>query len=97
MIVFTVQYYFIIRSFWVGIGLGNDNYNYSLGSGPYFTISLLDNDYRLNTSFTSQYGMTDALVCALSMLVAYMAVAGRVGGFHVVILCFFGVFFYGFN
>ena len=97
MIVFTVQYYFIIRSFWVGIGLGNDNYDYSLGSGPYFTISLLDNDYRLNSSYTSQYGMTDALVCALSMLVAYMAVAGRVGGFQVVILCFFGVFFYGFN
>lgn len=41
--------------------------------------------------------MTDAIVCALSMLVAYMAVAGRVGGFHVVVLCFFGVFFYGFN
>lgn len=41
--------------------------------------------------------MTDALVCALAMLVAYMAVAGRVGGFHVIVLCFFGVFFYGFN
>lgn len=41
--------------------------------------------------------MTDALVCALAMLVAYMAVAGRVGGFHVIILCFFGVFFYGFS
>lgn len=41
--------------------------------------------------------MTDAIVCALAMLVAYMALAGRVGGFHVVILCFFGVFFYGFN
>jgi len=41
--------------------------------------------------------MTDAIICALSMLVAYMAVAGRVGGFHIVVLCFFGVFFYGFN
>ena len=41
--------------------------------------------------------MTDALCCALSMLVAYMAVAGRVSGFHTVVLCFFGVFFYGFS
>lgn len=41
--------------------------------------------------------MTDALVCALSMLVAYMALAGRVGGFQVIVLCFFGVFFYGWN
>ena len=31
------------------------------------------------------------------MLVAYMALAGRVGAFQVFILCFFGVFFYGFN
>ncbi len=31
------------------------------------------------------------------MLVAYMALAGRIGGFQVVVLCFFGVFFYGFN
>lgn len=42
-------------------------------------------------------GMTAAIVCALSMLVAYMALAGRIGGFHAVVLCFFGVFFYGFN
>lgn len=41
--------------------------------------------------------MTAAIVCALAMLVAYMAVAGRVGAFHAVVLCFFGVFFYGFN
>ena len=41
--------------------------------------------------------MTAAIVCALSMLVAYMALAGRIGGFHAVVLCFFGVFFYGFN
>ena len=33
----------------------------------------------------------------MSMLVAYMAMAGRIGGFHVFVLCFFGVFFYGFN
>lgn len=97
ILVFTVQYYFIIRSFWIGVGLGNDNYDYSLASGPYYTIKLTANDWRLNSSYNTEYGMTDALVCALSMLVAYMAVAGRVGGFHVVVLCFFGVFFYGFN
>lgn len=33
----------------------------------------------------------------MAMLVAYMALAGRIGGFQVVVLCFFGVFFYGFN
>ena len=31
------------------------------------------------------------------MLVAYMALAGRIGALHIFILCFFGVFFYGFN
>lgn len=97
ILVFTVQYYFIIRSFWIGVGLGNDNYDYSLANGPYYTIKLTSNDWRLNSSYNTEYGMTDALVCALSMLIAYMAVAGRVGGFHVVVLCFFGVFFYGFN
>jgi len=66
-----------------------------LASGPYYLIKLTSNDWRLNSSFTTEYGMTDALCCALSMLVAYMAVAGRVGGFHVIVLCFFGVFFYG--
>jgi hypothetical protein len=97
IVVFTVQYYFIIRSFWIGIGLGNNDYKYSLGSGSYYLIKLTANDWRLNSSYNTEYGMTDALVCALAMLVAYMAVAGRVGGFQVVVLCFFGVFFYGFN
>lgn len=97
IIVFTIQYYFIIRSFWIGVGLGNDNYDYTLASGPYYLIRLTPNDWRLNSSYNTEYGMTDAIICALSMLVAYMAVAGRVGGFHVVVLCFFGVFFYGFN
>lgn len=31
------------------------------------------------------------------MLVAYMALAGRIGALHIFVLCFFGVFFYGFN
>ena len=31
------------------------------------------------------------------MLVAYMALAGRVGSFQVFNLCFFGVFMYSFN
>lgn len=97
IVVFTVQYYFIIRSFWIGVGLGNDDYTYTLASGPYHLIKLTANNWRLNSSYNTEYGMTDALVCALSMLVAYMAVAGRVGGFQVVALCFLGVFFYGFN
>jgi hypothetical protein len=41
--------------------------------------------------------MTEAIVCAMSMIVAYMALAGRIQGFHIFVLCFFGVFFYGFN
>lgn len=97
IIVFTLQYYFIIRSFWIGIGLGNDNYDYTLASGPYYFIRLQSNNWRLNSSFNTDYGMTAAIVCALAMLIAYMAVAGRIGGFHAVVLCFFGVFFYGFN
>jgi hypothetical protein len=68
-----------------------------LASGPYYLITLTSYNWRLNNSLTLQYGMTDALVCALAMLVAYMAIAGRVGGFHIIVLCFFGVFFYGFN
>jgi hypothetical protein len=97
IMVFTVQYYFIIRSFWVGVGLGNDDYKNTLAEGPYSFIRILSGDYRLNSSFTTQVGMTDAIVCALSILVAYMAIAGRVGSFQVFFLCFFGVFFYSFN
>lgn len=79
------------------MGLGNDNYDNTLSSGPYFLIRLQSNNWRLNSSYNNQYGMTAAIVCALAMLVAYMAVAGRIGGFHAIVLCFFGVFFYGFN
>lgn len=97
IMVFTVQYYFIIKSFWVGVGLGNDNYTYTLGQGPYFFVRLHTNDWRLNSSYTTEVGLTEAIVCAFSMLVAYMAVAGRIGAFQVFVLCFFGVFFYEFN
>jgi hypothetical protein len=96
IVVFTIQYYFIIRSFWIGVGLGNDNYNGKL-NGPYGFIRIHSNDYRLASSYNSEVGMAEAVVCALSMLVAYMALAGRIGAFQVFILCFFGVFFYGFN
>ena len=41
--------------------------------------------------------MTEAIACAISILVAYMAVAGRIRGFHVLLLTFFGVFMYSFN
>lgn len=97
IIVFTLQYYFIIRSFWIGVGLGNDNYDYSLGSGPYSFIRLQSNNWRLSSSYNTQVGMTSAIACALSILVAYMALAGRITPFHAVVLSFFGVFFYGFN
>lgn len=31
VLVFSVQYYFIVRSFWVGVGLGHDDYGNTLG------------------------------------------------------------------
>ena len=97
VMVFTVQYYFIIRSFWVGIGLGNDNYTNTLADSKFRLISILATDYRLFTSTTTKVGFADALVCAISILIAYMSVAGRVVSFQVFNLCFFGVFFYSFN
>ena len=60
-------------------------------------ISIMSGDYRLNSSYTTQVGFTEAIVCALSILIAYMAVAGRVSSLQIFILCFFGVFFYSFN
>jgi hypothetical protein len=97
VIVFTIQYYFMIRSFWLGVGLANDNYENTLAEGKFSLIRILSTDYRLNSSYNMNVGMTEAIGCAISILVAYMAVAGRVGGFHVFILSFFGVFFYSFN
>jgi len=97
IIVFTIQYYFIIRSFWIGVGLGNDEYKSNLVNGEFQMLRLLSNDYRIFSSFNTNVGMTEAIVCAMSMLVAYMALAGRIAGFQVFILCFFGVFFYNFN
>ena len=97
IMVFTVQYYFIIRSFWVGVGLGNDNYVNTLADGKFKLINILATDYRIFSSTTTQVGFADAVVCALSMLIAYMALAGRVGSFQVFNLCFFGVFLYSFN
>lgn len=97
IIVFTIQYYFIIRSFWVGIGLGNDSYTNTLAEGKFKLINILSTDYRLKSSITTQVGFADSIVCALAILIAYMAIAGRVGSFQVFNLCFFGVFFYSFN
>lgn len=58
IIVFTIQYYFIIKSFWVGVGLGNDDYDNTLGDGPYFNIRLHSNNYRLDGSYQNEWGMT---------------------------------------
>jgi hypothetical protein len=57
----------------------------------------MSGDYRLNSSYNTQVGFTEAIVCALSMLIAYMAIAGRVSSLQIFFLCFFGVFFYSFN
>lgn len=97
ILVFTIQYYFIIRSFWMGVGLGNDNETKSLAKGAFHKIRIHTNDWRLSNSYQSEMGMTEAVVCSLSMLVAYQAVAGRISAFQVFVLCFFGVFFYAFN
>ena len=97
IVVFTIQYYFIIRSFWIGTGLANDSYTNTLAQGKFKMLRILSTDVRLNSSFNTNVGFTEAIVCALSMLVAYMALAGRIGSLQVFILCFFGVFFYSFN
>ncbi len=57
IIVFTIQYYFIIRNFWLGVGLGNDHYNNTLGWGPYYTLRLHSNDWRFGGSHTDEWGM----------------------------------------
>ena len=97
VIVFSIQYYFIVRSFWLGTGLANDNYTNTLGDGRFSLIRIISTDYRLSTSINQNVGMTEAVCSAISMLISYMAVAGRVSGLQVLILCFVGVFFYTFN
>lgn len=97
IIVFSIQYYFIVRSFWLGTGLANDDYTNTLGDGKFQLIRIISTDHRLSTSVNLNVGMTEAICSALSMLIAYMAVAGRVSGLQVMVLCFFGVFFYSFN
>ena len=58
ILVFTIQYYFIIRSFWIGIGLGNDGYNRSLGNGEFQMLRILSGDSRQNSSYNTNVGMT---------------------------------------
>lgn len=100
VLVFSVQYYFIVRSFWVGVGLGHDDYGNTLG-GEFKMLRLISSDYRLSGAVTQSYnantGFAEAIVCALSMLVAYMSSSGRIGGLQIFILCFIGQFFYCFN
>jgi len=50
VIVMTIQYYFIVRSFWLGVGLANDNYTNTLSDGKFSLVRILSTDYRLNTS-----------------------------------------------
>ncbi len=58
ILVFTIQYYFIIRSFWIGVGLGNDSYNNTLGTGEPKMIRIHTTDFRLNSSVNTNIGMT---------------------------------------
>ena len=64
-------------------------------------LRLISSDYRLSGAVTQSYnantGFAEAIVCALSMLVAYMSSSGRIGGLQIFILCFIGQFFYCFN
>jgi hypothetical protein len=60
-------------------------------------IRIHSNDLRLYSSILTNMGMDKAIVSAFAVLIAYMALAGRVGAFHIFVLSFFGVFFYGFN
>ena len=57
IIVFTIQYYFIIFSFWNHVGLGRDDYNNTLGDGPYYMIRLHANRWRPISSYRSEVGM----------------------------------------
>ena len=53
ILVFTIQYYFIIRSFWMGVGIGNDNETKSLAKGAFHKIRIHTNDWRLANSYQS--------------------------------------------
>ena len=67
-------------------------------------IRILSSDYRLDASngiigesYNSNVGMTEAIAAGIAMLIAYMAVAGRVNSLQVLVMSFFGIFFYSFN
>ena len=97
ILTFSIQYYFIVWSFWVKTGLTNDLNTGSFNVTEFITLGLSNRDDRFFSSDINSTSLHQAMCCALSLVIALFAVLGRTGLLETFILCLFGGFFYAFN
>lgn len=97
ILAFTIQYYFIVWSFWVKTGLSSSTNTGSFNITEFITLGLSNRDDRIILdSVIQSTSLHQAMACALSLIVALYAVLGRTGLLDTLILCLFGGFFYAF-
>lgn len=97
----TIQHYFLMRAFWSKAGAyftdGEKTFVTNNRSDTLsFTNYKQDRDLGMIESYTYS-SIADAIACAISMLVAFSALVGRIQPFEVFFLTVFGSFFYEVN
>ena len=93
---FSIQYYFLVYSFWVKTGLTSDTNTGSFNVRT-FETSLSNRSDRVISSVITGSSIHQAMAMGLSLVVALFAVLGRTGPLESFMLILFGGFFYTFN
>ena len=79
MLAFTLRFYFLVKNFWVSVGVPDPNGSYTK-LGWYFNMIKLNNDnYWWSNTMVTEVTLNDAIACALSMFVAMFSLFGRIG------------------
>ena len=94
----TVQHFFLMRAFWNKAGTNDPASAKTYDDSTYYVIGLSNyGTDRQSTTGLPTASFTDAIACALSIMVAACPVIGRVGLLEIFFLTLFGSFLYEVN
>lgn len=94
----TIQHYFMMRAFWDKAGANDPLAAKNFGEKRYDTLSFLNKgqDRGITTALTHA-SIADAIACAISLIIAFSALVGRIQILEVFFLTLFGSFLYEVN
>ena len=93
ILAFCLEYYPLVNDFWTRTGIqSNNNPQISFSSSKLFNLFLANRDVTPGGQLT-EYGncITNAMKCALAMVIAFCSILGRAGQMQCLIMCLFGV------